>query len=87
MKREELPMMVDVLKQAKQSEAVARASLWAIARMAYALRNAGVLSDSDVEIAFDPKAIGSAISEEFHDIAEQAIDHLRHESLGPVERR
>ncbi|MFK4537960.1 hypothetical protein ABIA00_006143 [Bradyrhizobium ottawaense] len=55
--------------------------------MAYALRNAGVLFDSDVEIAFDPKAIGSAISEEFQDIARQAIDHLRHQSLGPVERR
>lgn len=87
MKRDEIPMMIDVLNQAKQSEAVGRACLWALARLTFALRSSGVLRDQDIDDAFDPNAIGSSISEQFQDIAKQAIDHLRNQSLGRSAQR
>jgi hypothetical protein len=82
MKRDEIPMMRDVLNRAIQIDAMIRASLWATARLSYGLRKKNVLSDSEIEELFDPAQLDATIPKELRAVAFEAIRALRDQSLG-----
>jgi hypothetical protein len=85
--RDQIPMMRDVLTQAIKSEAIAVASLWATARLSFALRKKKYLSDLEIEELFDPSQIAQSIPEELRATAFQAIENLRNQSLGRMPSR
>jgi hypothetical protein len=82
MRRDEIPMMRDVLNRAIQIDATTRACLWAIARLSYGLRKKNVLSDSEIEELFDPAQLDVTIPKELRAVAFEAIRALRDQSLG-----
>ena len=82
MRRDEIPMMKEVLKQAIKCEATAVAALWAVARISFFLREDGTFSDEDISALFDPEAIVLKIPETHRSVAAAAIERLRKLSLG-----
>ena len=82
MEREEIPIMREVLMQAIRSEATAVATLWALARLSYVLRQKGLLTDGEVSEAFAPDQIEATIPESLRSEVVEAIEHLRKQSRG-----
>jgi hypothetical protein len=82
MRRDEIPMMKEVLEQAIRCEATAVASLWAVARISFALRERGIFSLEEISTLFDRDQISPTIPERLRSVAGEAIEHLRKQSLG-----
>jgi hypothetical protein len=87
MRRDDIPMMADVLTRAIAIDARNRALLWATARLCYCLRRKGVLSDTEVGEMLDPSQLEPTIPEELRAIAFDTISALRNQCLGKMPSR
>ena len=85
MKRNEIPMMRDVLAQAIQCDARAFAVLWAMSRLSYRLREKGDLTDFDIEKMFDPVRAQQSLSEGYREKVRETIQGLQDYCLGRTE--
>lgn len=82
MKRDEIPMMIEVMKMATQCDARAYAALWALQRLCFRLNQKGVLDVSDIEQTFDPTAAAKGQAPEYQSLVSDAVRDLRDFALG-----